>query len=68
MNVTILFGSPRPAGNTAFLTDAFLASLIRWLSDGVQYTPEEYLANLKKLLVELARQVLRDLDDCADQK
>ena len=59
--------APSPFFQT-FLTDAFLASLIRWLSDGVQYTPEEYLANLKKLLVELARQVLRDLDDCADQK
>lgn len=45
---------------TTFLTDAFLASMVRWLSEGPKLTVEEYLDELHALLVALAQYILRD--------
>ncbi len=44
---------------TTFLTDAFLASMVRWLSDP-KLTVEEYLDELRDLLVALAQYILKE--------
>ena len=59
---SIFHREPHSAFFQTFLSDAFLASLMRWLSDGVKIAPEEYLSNLKLLLVEVSRQVMQDYD------
>lgn len=41
-----------------FLSDALLTSLMRWLSDGTRLTPEAYLAELRQLLLHIARDML----------
>lgn len=48
-----------------FLTDAFLASLVRWLSHSDTMPPELYLSNLKQLLIDLSRRILLDFDATA---
>ena len=48
-----------------FLTDAFLASLVRWLSHSDTMPPEQYLSNLKQLLIDLSRRILLDFDAAA---
>jgi|GEM_PF-4810368 len=48
-----------------FLTDAFLASLVRWLSHSDTMPPELYLSNLKQLLIDLSRRILLDFDAAA---
>lgn len=45
-----------------FLSDAFLASLVRWLSQPDIMPPELYLRNLKQLLIDLSRRILLDFD------
>lgn len=44
---------------TTFLTDAFLVSMFRWLSDP-KLTAEEYLDELRDLLVALAQYILAE--------
>ena len=38
-----------------FFSDAILMSLIRWLTEGVQIHPKEYLEQLREIAVRLAR-------------
>ncbi|MCI8537589.1 MAG: TetR family transcriptional regulator [Oscillospiraceae bacterium] len=45
-----------------FLTDAFTASMVRWLSEGAKLTAKEYLDQLRDLLVALARYIMTDLN------
>ena len=40
-----------------FLGDALLASLVRWLSEGIQTTAEEYVQVLRRVLTTLARHI-----------
>ncbi len=51
-----------------FLTDAFLASIMRWLTEGAQIPPEDYLHQLRIISENLARKVLTDLDTLADDE
>lgn len=44
-----------------FFSDAFLVSIVRWLSEGVQMPPDQYLAQLRRVMVNLAGEILRDL-------
>ncbi len=46
----------------SFFGDAFLVAMIRWLTEEPQIPPEEFLAQCKKILVLLAKQVLQDLE------
>lgn len=46
-----------------FLTDAFLASMIRWLSEGPKLTVEDYLDELRTLLISLAQYILAEAID-----
>lgn len=45
-----------------FFSDAILASILRWLTAAQPDPPEQYLAQLHRLLVRGARQVLADLE------
>lgn len=49
-----------------FLTDAFLASLIRWLSTPEIIPAERYLANVKRLLIDLSQRILLDFSNPDD--
>ena len=44
-----------------FFSDAILMSLIRWLTEGVQIHPKEYLEQLREIAVRLARLTLEKL-------
>lgn len=41
-----------------FFSDALLVSLIRWLSGGVRTTAEEYVGELKRVVLGMARHIL----------
>ncbi len=43
-----------------FFVDAFLASLVRWLSEGTPMPPEEYAGRLKRFVLALAHLVLSE--------
>ena len=45
-----------------FFSDAILASLIRWLTEGAQIPPEEYLGQLRHILLRLAQHTIVELD------
>ncbi len=45
---------------TTFVCDAFLTAIMRWLSKGLKMTPEVFVANLKRVGVGLARQILEN--------
>lgn len=49
-----------------FLTDAFLASLMRWLSQPEILPPDLYLRSLKQLLIDLAHRILLDFELAPD--
>ena len=46
-----------------FFGDAFLASIMRWMSEGMKMKPDEFVQNLKNVSVGLAKQILRDEDE-----
>ena len=45
-----------------FLSDAFLASIVRWLSSPEITPPEIYLGHLKRLLIDLSHRILLDFE------
>ena len=51
---------------TSLVNDALLTSVIRWLTDGAQITPQEYLDQLRLILINHARHVLRELENTAE--
>ena len=44
-----------------FFSDAILISIIRWLTEGAQIPPEEYLSQLRHILFRLARHAVDEL-------
>lgn len=46
----------------AFFGDAFLSAIMRWLREGMQHTPEEFIGKLHSLGIGLAEKVLADED------
>ena len=44
-----------------FFSDAILISIIRWLTEGAQIPPEEYLSQLRHILVRLAKHTIDEL-------
>ena len=44
-----------------FFSDAILISIIRWLTEGAQFPPEEYLGQLRHILVRLAQHTIDEL-------
>ena len=46
-----------------FFGDAFLASIMRWMSEDMKMKPDEFVQNLKNVSVGLAKQILRDEDE-----
>ena len=58
----VLHNENDPAFSRTFLSDALLASLVRWLSQPDIMPPELYLSNLKQLLIDLSRRILLDFD------
>lgn len=53
---------------TTFLSDAFLASMVRWLSEGPKLTVKEYLNELRTLLTTLAKYILAKLPEEEEAK
>ena len=49
-----------------FFSDAILISIIRWLTEGAQFPPEEYLGQLRHILVRLARHTIEQDDQVDD--
>lgn len=45
----------------AFVSDGVLMSIIRWLTDGAQIPPEEFLHQLRGILLRLARRTIDEL-------
>lgn len=45
-----------------FLTDAFITSIVRWLSEGAKMTEEEYLDQLRALLIALSKYIVLSFD------
>ncbi len=45
-----------------FFGDAFLTAIMRWLREGMQYPPEDFVAKLHKTAVGLAEVVIEDED------
>lgn len=43
-----------------FFGDAFLSAIMRWLREGMQYPPEEFVGKLRSVSVGLAEKVLED--------
>lgn len=43
-----------------FLGDAFLSAIMRWLREGMQLAPEEFVGKLRSLGIGLAEKVLKD--------
>ncbi len=43
-----------------FFGDAFLSAIMRWLREGMQYPPEEFVGKIHKLGIGLAEKVLED--------
>ena len=44
-----------------FFSDTILISIIRWLTEGAQFPPEEYLGQLRHILVRLAQHTIDEL-------
>ena len=44
-----------------FFSDAILISIIRWLTEGARIPPEEYLSQLRHILVRLAKHTIDEL-------
>ena len=44
-----------------FFSDAILISIIRWLTEGAQIPPDEYLCQLRHILFRLARHTIDEL-------
>ena len=44
-----------------FFSDAILISIIRWLTEGAQIPPEEYLSQLRHILFRLAKHTIDEL-------
>lgn len=49
-----------------FFGDAFLSAIMRWMSEGMKMTPEQFVQNLKNVSLGLARKIVSD--DESDQK
>ena len=43
-----------------FFCDAYLAAVVHWLEDGCQMRPEEFIGNLKKMSLGIARQIQKE--------
>lgn len=43
-----------------FFCDAYLAAVVHWLEDGCQMRPEEFIGNLKKMILGIARQIQKE--------
>lgn len=43
-----------------FFCDAFLSAIMRWLSEGIQMSPGEFVGKLKHVSVGLAKIIIRD--------
>ncbi len=43
-----------------FLGDAFLTAIMRWLKEGMQYPPKEFVAKMRKVSLGLAEVVIED--------
>lgn len=56
-------GVKNTAFYTTFISDAILASIMRWLTEGAQIHPQEYTEQLRDILLRLARHALEELDD-----
>ena len=44
-----------------FFSDTILISIIRWLTEGAQIPPEEYLSQLRHIMLRLARHAIDEL-------
>lgn len=51
-----------------FFCDAFLTAIVRWLKEGTQIPPEEFLEDVHEIIVVLARKVVRDEEKLEEQK
>lgn len=58
-----LFGTGAPPFYITFVSDAFMASILRWLQEGAQLPPEQYLAQLRQILLNMAWQILTDFGE-----
>lgn len=48
-----------------FFSDAILMSMVRWLTEGAQVPPGEYMAQIRSILLRLARHTLEELGEDA---
>lgn len=62
-----LSDSPNHAFMIDFLCDGFLQALLRWLSSDTERTAEEFLAQLKEVLLLFARDIVEELGDEAGE-
>lgn len=46
-----------------FFTDAFVTSIVRWLTDKNCMEPEEYVVLLKSCVVDFAKAIVKNLDN-----
>lgn len=56
-------GLKNPTFYITFISDAILVSIMRWLTEGAQIHPEEYTAQLREILLRLAKHALEELDE-----
>ena len=59
----IFEGVEHSAFYVTFFTDAILISIIRWLTEEPRISPEEYLGQLRHILVRLARRTIDALGE-----
>lgn len=44
----------------SFFCDAYLSAVVRWLEDGCRMTPENFISQMKKMILSMARQIERE--------
>lgn len=57
----IFKGVDHAAFYLTFISDGVLMSILRWLTEGAQIPPEEYLHQLRSILLRLAQQTIDEL-------